>query len=166
MMITQRLVQPAYQSIRLMDILNYIPVTLLLRTGRLFYEARSTTRILHYVLLYMSVLKCAQISYALVRHLVDFKMESLHVVILTALWLFLLGTSTYWGSELFHRGVQDTKVLFRNILFTGKVMSLACSILGTYYVIMRHDASWVLTLFFGSLSIQAITFYTVSCLVV
>ena len=80
MMITQRLVQPAYQSIRLMDILNYIPVTLLLRTGRLFYEARSTTRILHYVLLYMSVLKCAQISYALVRHLVDFKMESLHVV--------------------------------------------------------------------------------------
>ena len=54
-------------------------------------------------------------------------------------------------------------VLFSNILFTGKVMALSCSILGTYYIILEHDASLVLTLFFGSLSIQAIAFYTVSC---
>ena len=42
-------------------------------------------------------------------------------------------------------------------------MALACSILGTYYVILDHDASPVLIILFGSLSFQAIAFYTVSC---
>ena len=63
----------------------------------------------------------------------------------------------------FHVFISLCNVLFSSILFTGKVMALACSILGTYYVILRHDASWMLTLFFGSLSTQAIAFYTVSC---
>ena len=100
-----------------MDFLNYIPVTLELKTGRIFYEPQLRTRILHYVLFYMSVCKCAQISYALVRQLMDFEMESLHVVILTTLWLSLVGTSTYWGSEMFHRGLPETIILFNSLKY-------------------------------------------------
>ena len=76
-----------------------------------------TTTILHYLLFYLSILKCVHISYTLVRLLLDFKKESLHVVILTALWLSLLGTSTYWGSELFHRGLQEMIILFNYLKF-------------------------------------------------
>lgn len=54
-------------------------------------------------------------------------------------------------------------VLFSNVLFTGKLMALACSVLGTFYVLFSPDASPMLMLFFGALSIQAIAFYTVSC---
>ena len=111
------MVQPAYKAIRLMDILNYVPLSLDLETGKLIYEGRLVTRFIHNVVLYISVLKVLQISYALVRVLMDFKMESLHVVILTALWLSLLGTSTYWASELFHRGLQETIVLFNSLEF-------------------------------------------------
>ena len=54
-------------------------------------------------------------------------------------------------------------VLFSNIIFTAKLMALACSMLGTYCVILRRDASPMLMLFFGGLSFQAIAFYTTSC---
>ena len=54
-------------------------------------------------------------------------------------------------------------VLFSNVLFTGKLMALACSVLGTFYILFSPDASWMLMLFFGALSFQAIAFYTVSC---
>ena len=53
--------------------------------------------------------------------------------------------------------------LFINIVFTGKLMALACSILGTYYVLSSDNPSYVFVLFFGSLSLEAILFYTVSC---
>ena len=54
-------------------------------------------------------------------------------------------------------------VLFSNVLFTGKLMALVCSILGTFFIIFSEDASLMLILFFGTLSIQAFAFYTVSC---
>ena len=63
----------------------------------------------------------------------------------------------------YHVLVTLCNVLFSNVLFTGKLMALACSILGTYYVILSHDVSPMLLIFFGSLSFQAIAFYTVSC---
>ena len=113
-MVTKRMVQPAYTSIKLMDILNYIPLSLDLKTGKLIYEGRLITRFIHNVVLYVSVLKVVHVSYALARLLMDFKMESLHVVILTALWLSLMGTSTYWARELFHRGLQETILLFNS----------------------------------------------------
>ena len=52
-------------------------------------------------------------------------------------------------------------LLVRNVLFTGKLMALTCSILGTYYVILTREASYMLIIFFGALSIQAIAFYMV-----
>ena len=42
-------------------------------------------------------------------------------------------------------------------------MALACSVLGTFYILFSPDASLMLVLFFGALSIQAVAFYTVSC---
>ena len=54
-------------------------------------------------------------------------------------------------------------VLFSDVLFTGKLMALACSILGTFYIIFSENSSLMLMLFFGALSVQAIAFYTVSC---
>ena len=114
-MITRRLVQPAYKSIRLYDLLNFIPVTLDMKTGKMLYEGQLVTRILHYVLFYLSMLKNLQILFALLSMLVHFEMKSLHVTILTALWLSLLTTSTFWGSELFHRGLPETIVLFNSL---------------------------------------------------
>ena len=119
-MITKRIVQPAYRTIKLMDVLNYIPVSLDLKTGKMSYEGQLITRILHYLLFYMSVLKCLQISYALFWMLLDFKMGSLHVTILTALWLSLIGTSTFWGSELFHSGLQETIILFNSLEYAAR----------------------------------------------
>ena len=118
-MITRRLVQPAYKSIRLMDIFNFIPATLDLTTGQLFYRGRLATRILHYVLFYMSVLKILQIVYALLNMLMHFESRSLYLIILTALWLSLLTISTFWGSELFHRGLPETIILFNSLQYSS-----------------------------------------------
>ena len=118
-MITRRLVQPAYKSIRFMDILNFIPVSLDLKTGQMLYEGQLVTRILHNVLFYSSVVKCLQITFALIRLLINFEMRSLHVVILTALWLSLMGTSTFWGSELFHSGLPETIILFNSLEYAS-----------------------------------------------
>ena len=65
--------------------------------------------------------------------------------------------------DYYHVLITLCNVLFSNVLFTGKLMALACSILGTYYVILSQDASPILMLFFVALTIQAIAFYTVSC---
>ena len=116
MMITKRLVEPAYWSIRLMDILNYIPVSLDLKTGQISDKgSQRTTRIVHHTLFYMSGLKFLQISYTLFRLLMDFKRELLHVVILAALMLSLVGTSMFWASELFHNKLAETIILFNSL---------------------------------------------------
>ena len=114
-MITKRLVQPAYMAIRLMDVLNFIPVSLDLKTGKMVYEGKLITRILHYLLFYMSLMKCIQLSCTLLWLLMNFEMRSLHVVILTALMLSLMGTSTLWASELFHSRLQETIILFNSL---------------------------------------------------
>lgn len=54
-------------------------------------------------------------------------------------------------------------ILFSNIICTGKLMALTCSVLGTFYVIYTQEASVVLMLFFGALSLQALTFHIISC---
>ena len=54
-------------------------------------------------------------------------------------------------------------VLFSNIIFTGKIIALECSIFGTYYAISSHSDSIILAIFLASLSIIAIAFYTISC---
>ena len=53
--------------------------------------------------------------------------------------------------------------LFTPLFFNGKLMALTCSILGTFYV-MKHagSGSFILLLFFGSLSLEALAFYMVS----
>ena len=53
-------------------------------------------------------------------------------------------------------------VLFSNVAYTSKLMALTCSILGTFYVIQSRDASYMLIVFFGALSIQAIGFYSIA----
>ena len=111
------MVRPAYKAIKLMGVLNYIPLSLNLKTGNLIYEGRLRTRFIHNTVFYFSVLKVVQISYTLARMLLDFKMEDLHIVILTTLWLSLLGTSTYWAYELFHKGLQETIILFNSLEF-------------------------------------------------
>ena len=63
----------------------------------------------------------------------------------------------------FHEIVTLSNVLCSNVVYTAKVMALACSILGTYYVLSGHDASILFSLFFGALSIDALAFYTISC---
>ena len=66
--------------------------------------------------------------------------------------------------DFYHTLVTLANVLFSRILFTGKVMALSCSIVGTYYVLSHsQNQSHVFTLFFGALSLQAIAFYAVSC---
>ena len=115
-MITKRLVEPAHWSIRLMDILNCIPVSLDLKTGKISDKGpQRTTRIVHYTLFYMSGLKCLQTSYTLFWLLIDFKRELLHVVILAALMLSLVGTSMFWASELFHNRLAETIILFNSL---------------------------------------------------
>ena len=120
-MITRRLVRPAYWSIRLMDILNYIPVSLDLQTGKIAYKGQLINRILYYLLFYTSVLKCLQLSYALLWLLVDFEIRSLHVVILTALWLSLVGIATFWGTELFQSRLAETIILFNSLEYAPPV---------------------------------------------
>ena len=114
-MITRRLVEPSYQSIRLMDFLNCIPLSLELKAGKLSHADSLVTRIFHYLQLSLASLKCIHIAYALVQLLMDFNMESLHIIVLTALCLSLLGTSTYWSWELFHRGLEETIILFNSL---------------------------------------------------
>ena len=63
----------------------------------------------------------------------------------------------------FHVLISLCNALFRNILFTGKLMALACSILGTYYVLSSENASYIFLLFFGAFSLNAILFYTIAC---
>ena len=53
--------------------------------------------------------------------------------------------------------------LLGNVLFTGKIMALACAIFGTYYVLSSYNESIFFTVFFALLSILAITFYLISC---
>ena len=66
--------------------------------------------------------------------------------------------------DFYYTWVTLFNVLFSRILFTGKVMALSCSILGTYYVLSHsQNQSHIFTLFFGAASIQGIAFYTVSC---
>ena len=49
------------------------------------------------------------------------------------------------------------------IFFHGKLMALACSILGTFYVMKRMaSGSTILLLFFGSLYLEALAFYIIS----
>ena len=90
-----------------MSIVNKVPLPLDLKSGNLVYEGHFTSCAIHNAVLCISTLKAVHMSYALVRLLIDFKMESLHVVILTDLWLSLLGTSTYWTTELFHREREE-----------------------------------------------------------
>ena len=74
-----------------------------------------TSRIIHWCLFCLAVLKILHFVYALVRLLVDFRPESFPTLILTFLWLSLCATSVYWGSELFHRGVEETITLFNSL---------------------------------------------------
>ena len=116
-MISNLLVRPSYTSIKLMDVLNFIPLSLDLKTGKLTYHGHWTARFIHNTVFCISALKVLQIFYALIRLLVNFDVDSLHVVILTALCLSLFGTSTYWASELFHGGLAETIMLFNSLKY-------------------------------------------------
>lgn len=59
--------------------------------------------------------------------------------------------------------ISLVNILLSNIIFTGKLMALTCSILGTFYIIFGQESSLMLMLFFGACSFQALIFYTVSC---
>ena len=98
-----------------MDITNAIPLALDMKTGHFSRKGQTTSRILHWPLFYLAVLKVLHILYALVRLLIDFRPESFPTLILTFLWLSLCATSVYWGSELFHRGVEETITLFNSL---------------------------------------------------
>ena len=65
--------------------------------------------------------------------------------------------------DYYHVLVTLRNLLFSNALFTGKLMALACSILGIDCIILSQDASLKLLIYFGALGFQAIAFYTVSC---
>ena len=62
----------------------------------------------------------------------------------------------------YHTTITLCNVLFSNVSYTGKLMALTCSILGTYYLILTREASYMLIVFFVALSIQAIAFYMIS----
>ena len=116
-MISKRLVTPTYKSIKLMEIFNFIPASLDLRTGKFIYNGRWTTRWIHNTVLGLSLLKILQILCALIWLLMNFNIDSLHVVILTAICLSLFGTSSYWSLELFHKGREETIMLFNSLEF-------------------------------------------------
>ena len=122
-MITKILVQPSYKSIRLMDFLNCIPVALETKSGRLYYEDKLITKAVHYTLFYLGILKTLHVSYALTGVIIRYKPEDFPIVILTALWLSLFSTSMYWGSELFHRGLQETIILFNSLEYAAPALT-------------------------------------------
>ena len=62
-----------------------------------------------------------------------------------------------------HAVLTLTNVLLRNVIYTGKVMALTCSVLGTYYVLSVHESSFIFTTFMGFLSFNALAFYIISC---
>ena len=64
----------------------------------------------------------------------------------------------------YHMIVKLCNVVFSQVLFSGKLLALSCSIFGTYYVIKHfHASSVILIVFFGIMSIQFIGIYTISC---
>ena len=114
-MITRAFVEPAYKCIKLMDITNTIPLSLNLQTGKFRLKNRLAGRIIHWLFFGASVLKTLH-HFSTVLHLIaEFKPESLPKLILTILMLSLLGTSVFWGWELFHRRVDLTIVLFNSL---------------------------------------------------
>ena len=62
-----------------------------------------------------------------------------------------------------HVFITLLNVLFSNVAYTGKVMALTCSVLGTYYVLSVRDSTLIFTAFMGFLSVNALAFYTISC---
>ena len=65
-----------------------------------------------------SVLKVLHLLYAGLKLMGDFKHESFPHLVLTTVMLSLIGTSAYWGWELFHRGVQETIILFNSLRYS------------------------------------------------
>ena len=62
-----------------------------------------------------------------------------------------------------HLVVTVANLLCCNVVYTAKVMTLTCSILGTYYILSSHDTSLLFMIFFGALSIDTLAFYIISC---
>ena len=116
-MITKAFVEPAYKSIRLMDLTHCIPLFLDTKTGKFHFKPQLRSRIIHWLICSLAALKTLHILYALVKLTTNFTPSSYPTLILTICVFSLCGTSVYWGWELFHRGVEETIILFNSLQY-------------------------------------------------
>ena len=116
-MITRGFVEPAYKCIRLMDITDCIPLYLDLQTGRFHQKSHPASAIIHWIIYITGALKVLHYLYAVVKLTVDFKQQTFPLLSLTIVLLCLGATSTYWGWELFHKGIIETIILFNSLSY-------------------------------------------------
>lgn len=116
-MLTKQLITPSYQCIRLMTYLYCIPVSLNMKNWHLSRRDDWKTAIIHNTLFGLGILKALHLIYALASLMLEFNSELFATIILTWCWLSFFATSMYWSWELFHRGLEETIVLFNDLKF-------------------------------------------------
>lgn len=92
-------------------------LTLDLETTLLSLKCGWKAKIIHNILFSLAILKTLHIVYALAALIMYYEPESFATTTLILCSLSLFATSVYWGLELFHRGLQETVILFSYVQF-------------------------------------------------